>query len=52
MTKCDVCKNDITELLMGKIKGTYIKANKKTLKICSVCQKTYTVNELKEKVKK
>ena len=49
--KCDKCGEKITELIMGKIKGTYLKKEGKLFKICSDCQKNYTVEELKKGVK-
>lgn len=51
MTKCDICKKEVTDLIMGKIKGTYLKSKGKVYKICSACQKDYSVEELKKKLK-
>jgi hypothetical protein len=51
MVKCEVCKQNITELIMGKVKGTYLKGKGKIYKICSACQKQYSVADLKKKLK-
>jgi hypothetical protein len=51
MSKCDICKKDIREGLIGKISGTYLRVGKKAFKICSNCQKSDNINELKKKVK-
>lgn len=51
MVKCDVCKKEITELIMNKIKGTYLKGKGKIYKICNACQQQYTVEALKNKLK-
>jgi len=51
MIKCDVCKNEITSLVLGKIKGTYLKGKGKIYKICNACQKKHSVDELKKRLK-
>ncbi|MBS3167940.1 hypothetical protein J4216_02365 [Candidatus Woesearchaeota archaeon] len=39
MTKCDICKNKVETLFLGKIDGTYIKIDGKRKIVCSSCQK-------------
>ena len=39
--KCDLCKNEITESFLGKIKGAYIKTDGKRKVVCSECQRKY-----------
>ncbi|MEK6856908.1 MAG: hypothetical protein AABX49_02750 [Nanoarchaeota archaeon] len=39
--KCDLCKNEITESFLGKIKGAYIKTGGKRKTVCSDCQRKY-----------
>ena len=51
MVKCDLCKKSITELIMSKIKGTYIKGKGKIYKVCNACQKKYSVEQLKKRLK-
>ncbi len=46
--KCDVCKNTVEELFLGKIKGTYIGNGKKKKIVCGNCQKKSTIEELKK----
>jgi len=47
MAKCEICKNKIEETFLEKISGTYI--SKKA--VCSGCQKKFSIEELKEKLK-
>ncbi len=49
--KCDVCEEEITELIMEKIKGTHIKNKGKKYNICNNCQKKYTKEEIIKKIK-
>ncbi|VVB74143.1 Uncharacterised protein [Candidatus Tiddalikarchaeum anstoanum] len=51
MEKCDICGSEIKELLLGKLKGTFIKGKGKLYKVCNNCQKEYTQSELKQKLK-
>ncbi|MDD4353893.1 MAG: hypothetical protein PHN56_05550 [Candidatus Nanoarchaeia archaeon] len=51
MSKCDICKTEIKEGLIGKINGTYLRVGKKVFKTCCNCQRIYTIDELKKKVK-
>ena len=47
--KCTLCKKEIQETFMGKIKGTYIKGKP----YCSACQKQLQkTKHLKEKEEK
>ena len=48
--KCELCKEKIQETFLEKIKGTYIKVNKKLYAICNNCQKKFSMNEIKEKL--
>ncbi|MDP4012179.1 MAG: hypothetical protein Q8R00_01060 [Candidatus Nanoarchaeia archaeon] len=45
--KCAVCGEKIEEIFLNKILGTYVK--KKA--VCINCQKTYSMKEIKEKLK-
>lgn len=51
--KCDLCKKDIEETFLGKLKGTLVKINKQgrneIFYVCSECQKKE--KNLKEKLK-
>ena len=53
--KCDICKADIEELALSKIKGTIVKINElgknKTFHVCSACQHKFK-NKIKEEVSK
>jgi len=49
--KCELCKENIEETFLEKIKGTYVKFNKKLYSICNNCQKKFSVQEIKEKLK-
>ncbi|MBN1924170.1 MAG: hypothetical protein JW791_05455 [Nanoarchaeota archaeon] len=51
MPKCEVCKKDVTELVMGKIRGTYLKGKGKLFIVCNACQKEHGVDEIKKKLK-
>jgi len=51
MSKCDICKKELKEGLIGKISGTYLRVGKIAAKACSDCQKKFSINELKKKVK-
>jgi len=47
--KCDLCKKEIGKLFLSKIKGTYIKVDKKKHVVCSECQANFkTIEELKK----
>lgn len=48
--KCDICNEKIEEMFLGKIRGIYIKKDKKNKTVCSDCQKEYK-NDLSEKLK-
>ena len=45
--KCEICGKKVEITFLSKIDGTYIK--KKV--VCSDCQKKYSLEELKNKVK-
>ncbi len=49
--KCDLCSNKIEETFLEKINGMYIKINSKIKTICSDCQKKYSIQEIKDKLK-
>ena len=51
MAKCDNCKKNIENLVLGKIKGTYLKTNNKLFKVCNSCQKQHSISDLKKKLK-
>ncbi len=44
--KCDICKEDVEETFLHKLKGSYIKVDKKQKVVCSSCQSKH-----KEEVK-
>jgi len=48
--KCEICKEKIAVTFLEKIKGSYIKINKKLYTICNNCQKKLSVQEIKEKI--
>lgn len=47
MVKCSICKNQIQELFLEKLKGTTVKKpdSSKKYEICSQCQKIYKTKE-------
>jgi hypothetical protein len=51
MAKCDLCKSQIEETFLDKIKGTYITVKGKKKTICNNCQKTFSNEEILEKLK-
>ena len=48
--KCELCKEKIETTFLEKLKGTYIKVNKKSYAICRNCQKKFSIQEIKEKL--
>jgi len=46
--KCDLCKQEIEETFLHKIKGSYVKADGKKKVVCSECQRKYR-DEVKAK---
>ena len=48
--KCELCKENIEETFLEKIKGNYIKVNHKIKIICNNCMSKYSVKEIKEKL--
>lgn len=51
MVKCDICKEIIETTFLNKIKGTYIKVNKKQKAVCNVCQAKHNKEEILDKLK-
>ena len=49
--KCDVCNNKIEETFLEKIKGIHLKINGKLKHVCNNCQKKFSKNKIKEKLK-
>ena len=47
--KCEICKKDIQEGFLNKIKGTYIKIDGKLKTVCNECQRKYK-SKLKEEL--
>ena len=39
MVKCELCKEKVGILFLGKIEGTYLRDGKKLKADCSACQK-------------
>ena len=53
MVKCNICKNQIKELFLEKLKGTIIKksGSNKQYEVCFECQKKFkTKEEMLEKI--
>jgi len=49
--KCALCKNKIDETFLKKIVGTFVKKKGgKPKPVCNTCQKTLTIDELREKI--
>ena len=48
--KCDICKETIEETFLEKIKGNYIKINKKIKTICNNCMSKYPIEEIRSKL--
>ncbi|MDD2679016.1 MAG: hypothetical protein PHT91_03200 [Candidatus Nanoarchaeia archaeon] len=51
MSKCDVCKKELKEGLIGKIRGAYVWINKKKAVVCSDCQQKHGMDKMKKLVK-
>jgi len=51
MSKCNICNKNIEETFLKKIRGTYVKVNKKSKTVCSDCQKKFPGDKLREKLK-
>ena len=51
MVKCDICKEVMETTFLNKIKGTYIKVNKKQKAVCNVCQSKNSKEEVLNKLK-
>ncbi|MBI4158664.1 hypothetical protein HY500_00205 [Candidatus Woesearchaeota archaeon] len=51
MVKCEICKEGIETTFLNKIKGTYIKVNKKQKAVCNICQSNHTKEEILNKLK-
>ncbi|MBU2639622.1 MAG: hypothetical protein KKG75_02840 [Nanoarchaeota archaeon] len=49
MTKCSICKEEIEEHFLHKLKGSYIKIDGKLKTVCSECQRKYK-DEIKTKL--
>tara|TARA_Y100000034_G_C6720765_1_gene318882 strand:+ start:432 stop:578 length:147 start_codon:yes stop_codon:yes gene_type:complete len=47
--KCDICKEEVEETFLHKIKGSYVKVDGKQKVVCSNCQKKHK-NEIKGKL--
>lgn len=39
--KCDICKKEIEETFLKKLKGSYVKIGGKLKKVCRECQSKY-----------
>ncbi|MBT4539019.1 hypothetical protein HOI26_00110 [Candidatus Woesearchaeota archaeon] len=55
MAKCSICKAQLAETFLGKIKGTIVKkaSSSKKYSVCFSCQKKFsTKEELLEQLKK
>ena len=49
--KCELCKRQVLTTFLKKIVGSYVKDSKgKKHLICSLCQKTQTMQEIKAKL--
>ena len=49
--KCEICKENISTTFLEKIRGTYVKANKKSYIVCDNCQKKFSIKDIKDKLK-
>ena len=49
--KCDVCKEKIETTFLEKIVGTYVRVNSKKKLVCNNCQKKYSIDEIREKLR-
>ena len=49
--KCEICKENIEETFLEKIKGNYIKINGKIKTICNNCMSKFSIEEIKDKLK-
>ena len=48
--KCDLCGAKMEETFLKKLVGTYIKKGRKKHAVCPACQKSYTLEEIREKL--
>jgi hypothetical protein len=49
--KCSSCGNPIAVMFLEKISGTYLRDKKgKKKAVCNVCQKKFSVLELRQKI--
>ncbi|MBU1975451.1 MAG: hypothetical protein KKG59_03530 [Nanoarchaeota archaeon] len=49
--KCSVCGKNVDQTFLKKLVGTYVKDKKSKKKpVCKVCQKTMTMEQIKEKL--
>jgi hypothetical protein len=39
--KCDICKGEVEETFLHKLKGCYVKVDGKQKAVCSNCQRKY-----------
>ncbi len=51
MAKCAICKSEVKELILGKIKGTYLKGKGKVYVVCNECQRAHSIDEIKKILK-
>lgn len=49
--KCSICRKEIKETFLDKIKGTYFKIGGELKPVCSNCQKKLSKSEIKKKLK-
>lgn len=49
--KCEICNKKIELIFMNKIIGTYYTKGKKKYPVCNECQKKFSSEEIKQKLK-
>lgn len=49
--KCEICNKRIETTFMNKIVGTFYTKGKKRYAVCNNCQKQFSQDEIKEKLK-
>lgn len=50
LMKCEICREKVETTFLEKPLGTYIGKGKKKKLVCSKCQKTNSIDEIKKKL--
>ncbi|MBI4143994.1 hypothetical protein HY486_01985 [Candidatus Woesearchaeota archaeon] len=48
--KCSICNNVVEETFLGKIKGTFVRKDKKSYPVCFSCQASADFKSIFEKL--